>query len=102
MSGNMKEKMREIRNIEDKYGLVLFRMGLTHLVDVGVRHLTEDNVEESIKQILAEGEADKANGIITFMTPQFRCEIVRCAAELAQFGIWELFGYIKKHVVVSG
>ena len=102
MSGNMKEKMREIRNIEDKYGLVLFRMGLTHLVDIGVRHLTDDNVEENIKEILAAGEMDKANGVITVMTPQFQCEIVRCAAELAKFSIWELFSYIKKHVVVSG
>ena len=86
--------------VENEYGLVLFRMGLTHLVDVGVRHLTEENVEASIKQILADGEADKAKGI-PIMTPEFQCNIVRCAAELAKFTIWELFAYIKKHVVVA-
>jgi len=35
----MSSKTQEIRAIENKYGLALFRMGLTHLVDVGIRHL---------------------------------------------------------------
>jgi len=89
-----------ITAVENKYGLVLFRMGLTHLVDVGVRHLTDENVEASIKQILDEGEANKTKGT-PVMTPDFQCNIVRCAAELAKFTIWELFAYIKKHVVVA-
>jgi hypothetical protein len=101
MGGNMKEKMKEIRNIEDKYGLALFRMGLTHLADIGFRHLTDENVEESIRQIIAEGEANKANGVVTIMTPEFQCEIVRCAAELTNFSIWDLFAYIKKYVHIS-
>lgn len=97
----MRGKMKDIRDIEDKYGLMLFRMGLTHLVDVGVRNLNVDDVEESIKQITAKGEADKANSIVPVMTPEFQCEIVRCAAELARFSIWTLFAYIKEHVVIS-
>lgn len=97
----MKEDLKEIRNIENKYGLVLFRMGLSHLVDVGHRNLTDENVEESVQQIMAQGEEDKANGKIPVMTPEFQCEILRCAAELAQFSIWTLFAYIKKHVEVS-
>ena len=76
-------------------------MGLTQLVDVGVRHLTDDNVEASIGQIIAEGEINKANGVVTVMTPEFQCEIVRCAAELARFTIWDLFAYIKKYVPIS-
>lgn len=97
----MKEHLKEIRNIENKYGLVLFRMGLSHLVDVGHRNLTDENVEESVQEIMAQGEEDKADGKIPVMTPEFQCEILRCAAELAQFSIWTLFAYIKKHVEVS-
>jgi len=97
----MTGKMKDINNLENKYGLVLFRMGLTHLVDVGIRHLNDDNVEESIQRIIAKGEADKANGIVPIMTPEFQCEILRCAAELAKFNIWDLFMYIKKHVTIS-
>lgn len=94
-------EMKEIRNIENKYGLVLFRMGLSHLVDVGHRNLTDENVEESVEQIMAQGEEDKASGKISVMTPEFQCEIVRCAAELARFSIWTLLAYIKKNVNVS-
>lgn len=94
-------RMKEIAGVENKYGSVLFRMGLTQLVDVGVRHLTNDNVEASIRQIIAEGEINKANGVVTIMTPEFQCEIVRCAAELARFSIWDLFAYIKKYVLIS-
>ena len=97
----MTGKIKEINNLENKYGLVLFRMGLTHLVDAGIRNLNEDNVKESIKRIIAQGEADKSNGIVPIMTPEFQCEILRCAAELAKFTIWDLFMYIKKHMAIS-
>jgi len=60
----MSDKMKDISAIENKYGLVLFRMGLTHLVDVGVRHLTDEYIEASVNQIIADGETNKANGII--------------------------------------
>jgi len=94
-------KTQEIRALENKFGLPLFRMALTHLADVGVRHLTDENVEEAIKQITANDKADKANGVIPFMTAEFQCEIVRCAASLAKFDIWELFAYIKNYVPIS-
>jgi len=37
MSEEMQVKMEEIRALEDKYSLMIFRMALTHLVDVGFR-----------------------------------------------------------------
>ena len=76
-------------------------MALTHLTDVGCRNLGGDAVEESIAQIMAKGEEDKINGKITVMTPEFLCDVLRCAAELAQFTPWTLFAYIKRHVVVE-
>ena len=93
--------IQHIMNIENKYGLTLFRMGLTHLVDVGHRHLGDGEVEECITQIMAQGEKDRADGKIPVMTPEFQCEILRCSAELARFSPWTLFAYIKKHVVIS-
>ena len=93
--------MKEIRELENKYGLVQFRFGLSHLVDIGHSNFTDEAVEEGIKQITAEGEKNKAEGVRTFMTPDFQCEVVRCSAELAKFSIWTLFAYIKKHVVVD-
>ena len=102
ISADMKAKIKEIRAIEDKYGLMLFRMGLTHLVDTGHSNLLDaDVIAENIKLIMAKGEEDKANGKIPVMTPEYQCDILRCSAELATFSIWTLFAYIKKHVVVS-
>ena len=95
----MNEKLKEIRNIENKYGLLLFRMGLSHLVDVG--HSNFDNSDEIIMQIMDAGEADKATGVTPIMTLEFQCEIVRCASELAKFSIWTLLNYIKKYVNTS-
>jgi hypothetical protein len=97
----MSSKTQEICAIEKKYGLALFRMALTHLVDVGTRHLTDENVDEAIKQIAANDKEDKANGVTAIMTAEFQCEIVRCAASLAKFDIWELFAYIKNYVPIS-
>lgn len=97
----MTDNIKAINNLENKYGLALFNMALTHLFDVGVRHLTDANVEASIKQIIAKDEADRANGGTSIMTVDFQCEIVRCAAELAKFSIWDLFLYIKKQVIIS-
>ena len=93
--------MKKILDIENKYGLLLFRMGLSHLVDVGHRNLSDENVREAFEQIMANAEEDKANGVMSIMTPEFQCEIVRCAAELSGFSVWSLFGYIKKHVHIS-
>jgi hypothetical protein len=97
-----KESMKAIRNLENQYGLVLFRMGLSHLVDVGHRNLDDVSVEEGIKQIMAQGEKDKANGKIPIMTPEFQCEILRCATDLSRFSIWTLFAYIQQYVDVGG
>jgi len=97
----MSSKMQELCAIEKKYGLALFRMALTHLVDVGTRHLTDVNVDEAIKQITANDKADKASGVTAIMTVEFQCEIVRCAASLAKFEIWDLFAYIKNYVPIS-
>ena len=97
----MKEDINAIKTLERKYGTVLFRMGLSHLVDIGYRNLGDDEVEEGVRQIMAQGEEDRANGKKPVMTPEFLCEVLRCATELARFSIWTLFAYIKYHVVVS-
>ena len=93
--------IKAIRELENEYGLALFRMALTHLVDVGVRHLTDENVEESLNQIIVKDEEIKANGGFPIMTVEFQSDIVHCAAELAKFSILDLFLYIKNHVHID-
>ena len=97
----MADNVKAIQALENKYGLVLFRMALTHLVDVGLRHLTDEYVEESLKQIIAKDEEIKANGGFPIMTIGFQSDIVHCAAELARFPVWDLFLYVKKHIHID-
>ena len=96
-----KNDIQAIQAIENKYGLTLFRMGITHLADAGHRNLGEAEVNEGIEQIMAQAEIDKAKGKTSVMTPEFQCGILRCAAELSKFSIWTLFEYIKEHVVIG-
>ena len=98
---NAKNDIKKIRALEDKYGLIIFRMGLTYLFDAGHSNFDDDYVQEGFKAILAEEEENKASGTNTIMTPDFKCEILLCSAELAQFTIWTLFAYIKKYVAVN-
>jgi len=101
MREETKESTQKIRNIEDEYGLLVFRGGLTQLVDMGVRNLNEKSVEEYVKKILAQGKLDEANGKSSIISPEVQCEILRCAAKLSKFSIWTLFRYIKEYVVVD-
>ena len=95
----MSRDLNEIKDIENKYGLILFRMGLTHLIDAGHRNLDDESAAECIRQILEKAENDTEHRSI--MTPDFQCNVVRCAAELAKFAIWDLIAYIKKYVTVN-
>ena len=101
LSKETQGKMKEIQTLENKYGIIIFRTSLTHLFDMGYSNFDEDSIEEGYKLILAEEEEDKANGTKSFITPDFKREILRCAVELRQFSIWTLFAYIKKYVVVD-
>ncbi len=91
----------KIRAVENKYGLFLFRMGLTHLMDVGIRHLSPENILSAVEQIQRESQEAAEQGKFLFMTPEFQIKIIRCAEELSAFSVWELFSYIKKYVHVQ-
>ena len=101
LSKEAQEKMKQIQAIEDRYGFMPFRMGITYLVDVGHKNIVDESVEEGVRQILAQGETDKSNGIRSFLAPELQCAILRCAGELAKFSIMTLFAYIKEHVHVD-
>jgi len=97
----MKDHITEIREIENRYGSILFCMAISHLADVGVRNLTDEYIKDSVKQILAEHEESKINSGSPIITAEFQCSIIYCAVELAKFSIWDLFYYIKEYVHIS-
>ena len=68
----------------------MFRMGISHLMDVGTRHLDKDLVEETCEAIMQEDDSK------ALMTNEFKCEIIRTAYELAQISHVDLLAYISR------
>ena len=90
---NYEESKKKIEVIRNKTGEIMFRMAISHLMDVGIRHLTEENVEETCKEIMQQDDSK------AFMTNEFQCELVRTAYELAQISHTDLLVYIQREVV---
>ena len=89
---NYAESKKQIDSVRDKYGDIVFRMSISHLMDVGIRHLTEENVEETCKQLMQKDDSK------SFMTNGFQCSLVRAAYELAQIPHIDLLVYIQREV----
>ncbi len=90
---NYAENKKKIDTIRNKCGEIMFRMAISHLMDVGIRHLTEENVEETCKEIMQHDDSR------AFMTNEFSCNLVRMAYELAQVPHTDLLVYIQREVV---
>lgn len=86
-----------IAAIEARHG-TYFRMALSHLLDVGYRHITPESVEETKVSILNE-EPDAQGKPV--MTPEFQCHLLDIALELKQFSLWELLSYVKTDLHVG-
>ena len=90
---NYAESKKKIEQIRNKSGEIMFRMAILHLMDVGIRHLTEENVEETCKEIMKKDDSK------AFMTNDFMSYLVRMAYELAQIPQTDLLVYIQREVV---
>ena len=89
---NYAENKKKIEKIRDRYGEFVFRGGVSHLMDVGIRNLTKENVEETCKEIMQSDDTGR------FMTNGFQCELVKAAYELAQISNIDLLVYIQREV----
>lgn len=84
-----KKMLDEIRNRNHE---VIFRMAISHLMDVGIRHLNEENIKRTCEEIQKEDDSK------AFMTNNFKCELIRVAGELAKIDHIHLLVYIQREV----
>lgn len=89
---NYAESKKKIEKIRSDYREMAFRAGVSHLMDVGIRHLNKELVDETCAEIMQE---DDTNHI---MTNDFKCDILRVAYELAQIPHIDLLVYIQREV----
>lgn len=83
-----KKKIDEIRSKDE----VMFRMAISHLMDVGIRHLTPKNVEMTCTEMMTDDDSH------SLMTNQFKCDLVHVAGLLAEVDHIHLLNYISKEV----
>ena len=89
---NYKESKQVLDNLRSRNDEAMFRMAISHLIDVGVRHLTEENVKHTYQQIMQEDDSH------SFMTNQYKCDLVWLAHDLAQIPHIDLLIYIQREV----
>ena len=85
------ESKQEIDKIR-RHDEMMFRMAISHLVDVGIRNFDEENIENTCKAIQKEDDSK------SFMTNSYKCDLVRMAGELAKIDHIHLLVYIQREV----
>ena len=55
-----KESEKRINDIRHR-DEILFRMAVSHLIDVGIRHLTDENVSATCESIMQEDDSTSAS-----------------------------------------
>lgn len=83
-----KQKIDKIRHYDE----MMFRMAISHLMDVGIRHLDEENIKRTCEAIQKEDDRK------AFMTNNFKCDLIRMAGELAKIDHIHLLVYIQREV----
>lgn len=83
-----KKKLDELRRKDE----MMLRMSISHLLDVGIRHLTEENIKETCEAIMQEDDSK------AFMTNEFKCELIKIAGELAKINHIHLLVYISREI----
>ena len=92
MNTTFKTIEKNINKLRRDYGEVTFRMSISHLMDVGMRHLTPELVNE------AKDEITKQDDRKMFVTNDLLCDVVECAGELAKIDETYLLVYIGRNV----
>jgi hypothetical protein len=92
MKTTFKTIEQNINNLRRDYGEMIFRMSISHLMDVGMRNLTPELVNEAKDEIMKQDDGKM------FVTNELLCNVVECAGELAKIDATYLLVYIGKNV----
>lgn len=71
---------------------LMFRMAISHLMDVGIRHLTEENIISTCDSIVKRDDSK------AFMTNEYMCDLVVMAGDIAKVPHTDLLVYIQREI----
>lgn len=89
---NYKKSKEALDNLRARHGETMFRMAISHLMDVGIRHLDEASCKHTCAEMMKRDDSH------AFMTNDFMCEIVWLAHELTKVSHIDLLIYISRCV----
>ena len=92
MNTTFKTIEQNINKLRRDYGEMIFRMSISHLMDVGMRNLTPELVNEAKDEIMKKDDGKM------FVTNEALCDVVECAGELAKINAIDLLAYIGRNV----
>ena len=92
MKTTFKTIEQNINIIRRDYGEMICRMAISHLMDVGMRNLTPELVNEAKDEIMKQDDSKM------FVTNEVLCDVVECAGELARINAIDLLVYIGRNV----
>ena len=92
MNTTFKTTEQNINKLRRDYGEITFRMAISHLMDVGMRNLTPELVNEAKDEIMKKDDRKM------FVTNELLCDVVECAGELAKIDATYLLVYIGRNV----
>ena len=87
-----KESKIILDNIRARHDEMMFRMAISHLMDVGIRNLTEELCKQTCKAIMLQDDSH------SLMTNQFQCELIWLAHELSKIPHIDLIVYIQRYI----
>ena len=88
MYAESKKILDKIRSKDE----IMFRMAISHLMDVGTRHLTEDNILKACSDIVKRDDSK------AFMTNEYMMDLVVMAGDIAKVPHTELLVYIQREI----
>ena len=88
MYAESKKILDKIRSKDE----VMFRMAISHLMDVGIRHLTEENIAETCYEIRTRDDSKM------FMTNEYMCSLIMMAGDIAKVPHTDILVYIQREV----
>ena len=92
MNTTFKTIEQNINSIRRNYGEIIFRMAISHLMDVGMKNLTPELVNEAKDEIMKKDDSRM------LVTNELLCDVVECAGELAKIDETYLLVYIGRNV----
>lgn len=88
MYAESKKTLDKIRSKNE----VMFRMAISHLMDVGIRHLTEENILKTCSSIVKRDDSK------AFMTNEYMMDLVVMAGDIAKVPHIDILVYIQREV----